>query len=109
MALFGTKTSPTPGASGEHAYRSDIVLGERYRDDQTGYEGVAVAIMFFQHACERVELETIKDDKSIIGHAFDAPRLTHIATGKTAKTDLPGGPGDSIGRGGASRASGLSR
>lgn len=77
----------------KHRYKSDIILGEKYRDEQTGYEGVATAIFFFQHACERVCIETYdKKTKKVISETFDSPRLTHIATNKTATSDRPGGP-----------------
>lgn len=78
---------------GKVAYRTDIKLGERYRDDQTGVEGVAVSVGFFQHACERVTLERVSDfDRKIEEYTFDAPRLTHVTTGLTARATKTGGP-----------------
>lgn len=78
---------------GKETYHTDIKLGERYRDEQTGFEGVATSIYFFQYACERILLERVnpKDDK-IEETAFDAPRLTHIATGKVSTSRKTGGP-----------------
>jgi hypothetical protein len=74
-------------------YSSDVKLGERYRDDQTGFKDVATAVYFFQHACERVTLEAYDAErKEVKEQTFDAPRLTHIASGKTATTPRPGGP-----------------
>lgn len=74
-------------------YKSDIKLGEKYRDEQTGYEGVATAVYFFQHACERVMVEAYDPiKKQVIETTFDAPRLVHIKTGVAALTDRPGGP-----------------
>lgn len=74
-------------------YESDIVLGERYRDDQTGYEGTATAVYFFQHACERVCLETYDPTTlKVIESTFDSPRLTSVKTGVTATTQKTGGP-----------------
>ena len=72
-------------------YASDIKLGERYVDKQTGIEGVASAIHFYQFGCERVSLEAVVRGK-IEEYSFDAPRLTHKATGVTATTDRTGGP-----------------
>lgn len=72
-------------------YKSDIKLGERYRDDQTGIEGVASSLHFYQYGCERVTLEAVID-KKIEEYSFDAPRLTHIATERRATTDRTGGP-----------------
>ena len=76
---------------GKVTYKSDIKLGERYRDEQTGIEGVATAIFFFQHACERVNLELIVKD-ALVEYAFDSPRLTHIESGVQATTTRTGGP-----------------
>lgn len=73
-------------------YRTDIKLGERYRDDQTGIEGVATSIHFYQHACERVTLEYVKPDGELQEVTFDSPRLTSVRTGKTATTTRTGGP-----------------
>lgn len=78
-------------------YKSDIQLGERYRDEQTGYEGVATSITFFQFACERVCLETYDAERKQVKEAvFDAPRLTSVATGQTATTERTGGPGNGV-------------
>lgn len=80
-------------------YKSDIVLGERYVDKQTGYEGVATCITFFQHACERIILENYDAERKQVKEVvFDAPRLTHIATDKIAKTKKTGGPGQPAGQ-----------
>lgn len=74
-------------------YQSDIVLGERYIDQQTGMEGVATAIYFFQYACERVTLETYDAERKEVKEAtFDAPRLINMETGKKATTERSGGP-----------------
>lgn len=75
----------------KQVYRSDIDLGERYRDEQTGIEGVCVLVAFFQHACERATLEVVVDGK-IEEYGFDAPRLTHVESGSKALSDTPGGP-----------------
>ncbi|ROZ88972.1 hypothetical protein [Gordonia sp. OPL2] len=72
-------------------YASDIKLGEKYRDDQTGIEGTAAAIHFFQHGCERVTVELLVKGE-LKEYTFDAPRLRHIATGRLATTDRTGGP-----------------
>lgn len=75
-------------------YQSDIILGETYIDQQSGFEGVATAIYFYQFGCERVNLEAFDDTrKQINSIAFDSPRLTNKKTGKTAKVTRTGGPG----------------
>jgi hypothetical protein len=85
-------------------FTSDIKLGERYQDQQTGISGTAVAIIFFQHGCERVDLETvIRGGEEIKAYAFDAPRLVHIESGEKVTTTRTGGPdrsSDSLRRGG---------
>lgn len=72
--------------------KTDIILGDRYSDPLTGFEGVATALSFYLHACERVSLEYVKDG-TIKYESFDAPRLVHIETGKQPKTKRTGGPG----------------
>lgn len=80
-------------ATVSQSYKSDIKLGERYRDTQTGFEGVATSVHFYQHACERIALETYDAERKEVKDAiFDAPRLQHVASGRVAKTDRPGGP-----------------
>lgn len=74
-------------------YKSDIKLGEKYVDEQTGIQGIATSIYFFQHACERVLLEYVNEkDGELKETVFDSPRLTHAKTGEKATTSRPGGP-----------------
>lgn len=76
----------------KNAFKTDIVLGDRYRDEQTGLEGVATSIHFYQHACERVTLEKVKDDGELMEITFDAPRLRSVRTNRVAVVDKTGGP-----------------
>lgn len=71
-------------------YQSDIELGKRYLDKQTGIEGVATAVAFYQFACERVTIETVVAGK-IEEYTFDAPRLTNMETSETARATRTGG------------------
>lgn len=77
-------------------HSSDVVLGDRYRDPLTGFEGVATAVTFYLYGCERVSLEYVKDGK-VEFEAFDTPRLVHVAgdlpPGVPQPGGLPGGPG----------------
>lgn len=74
-------------------YKSDVVLGEKYQDTQTGYEGVAILVTFFQHGCERVTLESYDAErKEIKEMSFDAPRLKSVKTQKQVETERTGGP-----------------
>ena len=82
-------------------YRADITLGRRYRDRQTGIEGTATAVTFYQHGCERVTIETVVAGK-IEEYGFDAPRLTDIeAERPVVPSGRPGGPRPAVGRAGA--------
>lgn len=81
----------------KNKFASDIKLGERYRDDQTGYEGTATAVYFFQYGCERVTVENYDATrKEIKEQTFDAPRLTHIDSNKRVTVDRTGGPDRSV-------------
>lgn len=81
------------GSSSKNTYESDIKLGELYEDTQTGIQGRATAIYFFEFACERVTLERLVEGK-IEADTFDAPRLKHVATQQVAQVTKTGGPGD---------------
>jgi len=79
--------------TGSQNYGTDIVLGEEYRDELSGYTGQATAVYFYISGCERVELEAFDSKRNELKSAiFDAGRLIHVATGKTASQQAPGGP-----------------
>lgn len=81
-------------------FKSDIILGESYIDEQTGYSGVATGITFFQHACSRVCIESYDSERKQIKEVvFDAPRLRPVGGGKKIKERgavKTGGPGDGL-------------
>lgn len=79
---------------GHQTYCSDIELGKRYKDPQTGIEGVATSVYFFQYACERVALEFVNKDGNLQTEVFDSPRLECMETKKRARSERTGGPGD---------------
>lgn len=83
-----------PFTQGSEKYRSDVVLGERYRDTQTGIEGVATSLHFYQHACERVTLEAVSvKSGELVEYAFDAPRLVAVkAPDEPVRQQRTGGP-----------------
>jgi len=78
-------------------YRSDIVLGEEYREKSTGLVGKAVAVAFFEHACERVTLRYLHDG-DVKEAGFDAPEVEAVKTGRTPAQAKPGGPARNDGR-----------
>lgn len=60
-------------------FKTDIVLGEKYRDTVSGFEGTATACYFFLHGCERVLLEQYdKANAEMKELSFDAPRLVAV-------------------------------
>lgn len=77
-------------------FKTQIKLGEKYRDTQTGFVGVASAVFFFEHGCERVNLKGINFQGEVVEYVFDAPELEHVETAKKIKlvTPKPGGPRD---------------
>jgi hypothetical protein len=80
-------------------YRSEIDLGERYRDTATGFEGTAVAVTFWQHGCERVTLKGINKNGEVVDYAFDAPEVESVKSGEAVKLieRKTGGPHDRVG------------
>jgi len=74
------------------AFTSDVVLGERYRDSVSGFEGTATGCFFFLHGCERVHLEQWSPEHAkMVSETFDSPRLVHIETETALTTDKTGG------------------
>lgn len=55
-------------------YTTVIELDRTYRDRDTQFEGVATAIAFYRHQCERVQLRAIVSNVPA-DHWFDAPQL----------------------------------
>lgn len=81
--------------SGKENYKTDIKLGEKYRDKITGIQGTAVSVSFYMHACERVVMQTFNEkEQEIKEYGFDAPQLIHIETREEVRATRPGGPGD---------------
>lgn len=73
------------------SYKSDIKLGEEYREKHTGLTGKAIAIYFFENSCERVSLRYLHDG-DVKEATFDAAELEHAKTRVAARTTRPGGP-----------------
>lgn len=83
-------------------FKTDIVLGALYREARTGFQGHAVAVAFYEHACERVTLEAMKPDGELVEYTFDSPRLVAVSTGVQATSAKTGGPNRPIPRRGLS-------
>ncbi len=72
-----------------------VVLGERYRDSITGFEGVAVSSATYLYGCIRVQLERADKDGKSESDYFDEQRLVLVPAGDpVATTATSGGPGD---------------
>jgi hypothetical protein len=83
---------------GSENYRSDLKLGEKYRDRTTDLVGTLVAIHFYEHACERGTLRYVNGQQDVAEASFDAPELVHIDTDAPARAAKPGGPARADGR-----------
>lgn len=83
--------------TGKHTYKTDLELGQRYRDKTTGLEGHLVAIHLYEHACERGTLRYVNGQQDVTEATFDAPELVHVKTGKVAETKRTGGPDRAMG------------
>lgn len=77
-------------------YKSDIVLGQQYREKHTGLQGKAVAIYFFENSCERVSLRYLHDG-DVKEATFDAVELVDAKSNKSVSGDRPGGPAREVG------------
>ena len=86
------------GLMGRSSYKTDLKLGERYRDNTTGVEGTLVAVHFYEHACERGTLRYVNRQQDVTEASFDAPELVRAATGVVARAAKPGGPARAEGR-----------
>jgi len=66
-------------------YHSPIILGDKYRDRHTGFTGIAVCVVFYQHGCERVTLKTMVNS-AVVESTFDAPNLMPHSNGELGFT-----------------------
>lgn len=76
----------------KQSYKSDLKLGEKYRDNTTGLEGTLIAVHFYEHACERGTLRYVNRQQEMVEQSFDAPELVNVASGRLSAVDRPGGP-----------------
>jgi hypothetical protein len=60
--------------------RKKIKLGDRVRDEITGFTGIAIGITEFQHGCTRVGVKSqeLHEGKPINAEWFDEPQLKVI-------------------------------
>lgn len=74
----------------------EVVLGERYRDTITEFEGVAVVEMRHLNGCKQYVLEPGLDEDGKLRPqaAFDEQRLVEAETGERVATEAP--PGNAL-------------
>lgn len=56
-------------------FKTHVELGDHYRDEDTGFEGVADSITFGRGGCPRVKLRALVSSVPA-EHWIDEPRLT---------------------------------
>jgi hypothetical protein len=64
------------------SFETSIEFGERYRDKNSGYEGVATALYFYEFGCARVSLVSMDDKGDVKDLSFDEQSLVKVGTGK---------------------------
>jgi len=75
-------------------FKTDIVLGDRYRDTATGFVGTATSVYFYEHACERVCLKGMNGQGEVVEYVFDSPEVEHAETKVVPVVAKTGGPHD---------------
>lgn len=87
----------------------DVVLGEQFRDQITGFKGIATSKHSYINGCHQVglsrQLASEGDDPKVL--SFDVERLERIGDGVAAdfrpeSLSSPGGPGDHLAAAGPS-------
>jgi len=71
--------------------KTEIVFGNKYRDTNSGFEGVAVAITKWQYGCIRVTLcpKVGADGKRMDSETFDEEGLENIKPNKYSGGPTP--------------------
>lgn len=99
MGLF-KKGNPTMSETRDQVVEQidahGIEFGEKYRDPASGFEGVVVALYFFEHGCMRVNLRGHNESTGgALEQAFDAPELVRVVDEKPVPAgSRTGGPHD---------------
>lgn len=74
-------------------YYSDVVLGRKYRDTQTGVEGHAAVMEFWEHMSNRVSIRHAvnkgKKTEKVIYHSIDDHLLEDVESKKRARELQP--------------------
>lgn len=83
--------------TGKNTYKSDLVLGEKYRDKTTGIVGHLIGIHFYEHACERATLRYVDKQDRVQEISFDGPELVLVKDESPVTTTRTGGPARATG------------
>ncbi len=71
----------------------NIVLGNRYRDKVSGWEGIATARYEYMNGCVRYCLDAKDKDGAPTGHVFDVQQIEEVVGAVVAPDPKPrGGP-----------------
>lgn len=85
---------PLPQSNDIETVRASDILGHRYRDTVTGYEGVATGCYHYLHGCTRVGLQILDRDGNPANNTFDFPSLVLVEGAPrvqpAAAGDVPG-------------------
>jgi hypothetical protein len=68
-----------------------VVLGSRYRDRHTGYEGVATARTEYENGCVQICLERLDDKGEVASTWFDEQRIVDPNGQPVEPTAIAGG------------------
>jgi hypothetical protein len=68
-----------------------IEFGKQYRDKPSGIVGRATAFYQYEHGCEHVVLEYVKEGE-IKSITVEVPRVEAVAGPPVGKVEKPGGP-----------------
>lgn len=71
--------------------RNRIKMGDTYRDEITGFEGIITARFEYMNGCVRYELEAADAEGRPKGYVFDEQRLVKATTGAKPKPTATAG------------------
>lgn len=74
----------------------EIILGKKYRDQVTGFEGIATARHEYMNGCVRISITPteLREGKPIETQSFDVEQIQFVDDGIRVEPKRTGGPGD---------------
>jgi len=64
----------------------DVVLGQRYKDPISGWEGIATSFHSYVYGCRRVTVSGVDENGKPDEFTFDEPQLVWTGSGHPATT-----------------------